>query len=100
MLSPELLVILLNLSILSFSYIWFFPRIAGADAIKLAKYDLISFLVSIIISGFFFYGSYIELNAIFTTLNWFWFTMLTFFILEIPFALWYFNKNGIWDSLK
>ncbi|MCW8837248.1 MAG: hypothetical protein OQK11_00970 [Thiovulaceae bacterium] len=98
--NPEIIVILLNLFILSFSYFWFFPRIAGADAIELAKYDLISFVVAIGISAFLFYGSYIEFNAIFFTLDWFWFSALSFFIFEIPFALWYFNKNNVWDSFK
>lgn len=98
--SPEFIIILLNLSILSFSYLWFFPRVAGSDGFILAKYDAISFVVAISISAILFYESYIEFNAIFFTLDWFWFTLLTFFVFETPFALWYFNKNNVWDSFR
>ncbi|QFR49638.1 hypothetical protein FJR48_07800 [Sulfurimonas lithotrophica] len=98
--NPELIIILLNISILSFSYFWFFPRIAGANAIELAKYDFISFVVALSISAFLFYGSYIEFDALFFTLDWFWFSVLSFFTFEIPFALWYFNKHDVWDSLN
>jgi len=98
--NPEFIIILLNLCILSFSYLWFFPRIAGINIQKLAKYDLLSSLVSLSISSYFFYNSFIDFNAIFFTLNWFWFTFLSFFILEIPFALWYFKKNNILDSFN
>lgn len=98
--SPELIVILINLSILSFSYLWLFPKVAGNDGMKLVKYDAISFLISVSISGILFYGSYIEFDALFFTLDWFWFSVLSFFVFETPYALWYFKKNDLWDSLK
>lgn len=100
MISPELIVILINLSILSFSYFWFFPKIAGVDAMKLMKYDAISFVIAVSISGVLFYDSYIEFDTLFFTLNWFWFSVVTFFVFETPFALWYFNKNNVWDSFN
>jgi hypothetical protein len=100
MITPEVVVILINLSILSFSYFWFFPRIAADDAMKLMKYDAVSFFIAVMISGVLFYGSYIEFDALFFTLNWFWFSVLTFFVFETPFALWYFNKNNVWDSFN
>jgi hypothetical protein len=96
--SPELIVILLNLCILSFSYLWLFPRVAGSNPVTLAKYDLVSFVIAVSISGILFYGSHIEFDALFFTLDWFWFSVLSFFVFETPYALWYFNKNNVWDS--
>lgn len=96
----ELIVIFINLSMLSFSYLWLFPRVAGSNVVKLAKFDLVSFVIAISISAILFYDSYIEFDAIFFTLNWFWFSVISFFLLETPFALWYFNKNNVWDSLE
>jgi len=98
--NPELVIILLNLSILSFSYLWFFPRVAGSNGVDLAKYDAISFVVAMSISAYLFYDTFIEFNALFATLDWFWFSMITFFVFETPFALWYFNKNDVWSSFK
>jgi hypothetical protein len=98
--NPELIVIALNLCILSFSYFWLFPRVAGANILTLAKYDSVSFMIAITISGILFYDSYVEFNALFLTLNWFWFTLVTFLVFETPFALYYFKKNNLWDSLN
>jgi len=98
--NPELIVILVNLSILSFSYLWLFPRVAGSDGMSLAKYDAISFVIAISISAVLFYGSHVEFDALVFTLDWFWFSALSFFLFETPFALWYFNKNNVWDSFK
>jgi hypothetical protein len=98
--NPELIVILINLSILSFSYLWLFPRVAGSDGMRLAKYDAVSFVIAVSISAILFYDSHVEFNALFLTLDWFWFAVLSFFVFETPFALWYFNKNDVWDSFK
>lgn len=98
MITPEFFIILINLSILSFSYFWLFPNIAASDIVKLSKYDFLSSMVAIGISGYFFYGTFIEFNAIFFNLNWFWFTFLTFFTLEIPFAIWYLKKIDLFDN--
>ena len=99
MLNLELIIILINISLLLFVYLWLFPRVAGTDIKKLSTYDLVTSLVSLSISGSLFWGSGFEFNLLIDTTNWFWLTLVTYFVIEIPVALWYFKKNDIFKNL-
>ncbi len=92
----ELIIILINLLIISFAYLWLYKRVAGSDAKKLAKYDLLSSCVALFISGIIFWNSQIIFEIFGVEFNWFWFTLVTFFIIELPFSLWYFKKYDVW----
>ena len=99
MLNLELIIILINISLLLFVYLWLFPRVAGSDIKKLSTYDLVTSLVSLSIAGSLFWGSGFEFNLLIDTTNWFWFTLVTYFVIEIPVALWYFKKYDVFKSL-
>ena len=99
MLNAELIVILLNLFIVFFSYLWLYPRVAGSDINKISIYDLLASILAISISAMLFWDSGILFNALVDELNWFWFTLLTYFIIEFPFIIWYFKKYDILDSM-
>ncbi len=99
MLNLEFVIILINILLLFFVYLWLFPRVAGSDITKLSTYDLITSIVSVSIAGSLFWGSGFEFNALFITTNWFWFTLITYFTIEIPLAIWYFKKYDIFKSL-
>ena len=99
MLNLELIIILINILLLSFVYLWLFPKVAGADIKKLSTYDFITSLVSLSIAGVLFWDSGFEFNLLVDTTNWFWFTLVTYFIIEIPIALWYFKKYDVFKSL-
>ena len=98
--SAELIVILLNISIVLFVYLWLYPRVAGADINKVSLYDLLASMTALSISALLFWDSGILFNAYFDTLNWFWFTLLTYFVLEVPFIVWYFKKYNLFDSMN
>ncbi len=96
----ELVVVLINLSMLIFAYLWFYPKIAGSDGKKVALYDLLVSITSLIVVGVIFWGSQLEFNIIFTTVNWFFFSLIIYLIIEFPLMLWYFKKYNIWNSYK
>ncbi len=98
MLNAELVVIMLNISIIFFSYLWLYPKVAGSDIYKVSTYDLVASVVAITISATLFWDSGIIFDAFFMTLNWFWFTLLTYFIIELPFIIWYFKKYDMFNS--
>ncbi len=87
--TPESTVILLVIAILLFSYLWFFPRVAQDDLIKLSQYDLLSSIVTLTISGLLFAGKSLTFRLLDLELNWFWFTIICYIILELPLFLWY-----------
>jgi hypothetical protein len=89
------MIILINVLLLSFVYFWLFQRVAGSDIKKLSTYDLLTSLVSLTISGSLFCGSEFNFTIFGASTNWFWFTLVTYFIIEIPIALWYFKKYDV-----
>ena len=99
MLNFESVVIGINILLLLFVYLWLFPRVAGSDIKKLSTYDLLTSLVSLGISATLFWGSDFEFMLFGVSTNWFWFTLVTYFVIEIPVALWYFKKYDVFKSL-
>ncbi len=87
--TPEHIVILQVMAILLFSYFWFFPRVAQDDLMKLTQYDLLSSVVTLIISALLFGGKEITFRFLDMEFNWFWFTIMCYIILELPLFLWY-----------
>ncbi len=99
MLSAEFKVICLNLAIVLCAYLVLYPRVAGADGQKIARYDLLASGTALFIVGWVFWGSGQSFSLLFFDANWFWFTLITYAIIEIPFMTWYFNKHNAWASL-
>ncbi len=91
----ELLVIIINLAILLVAYLFVHPLTAGANINLLLLSDTGASVTSLLVCGSLFWGSGVEFNLIFFTANWFWFAMLSFFIMELPFIRWYMTKHNI-----
>jgi hypothetical protein len=95
MLNIELLIILLNFAIIIVAYFSVYPRIAGNSFNKISLYDTLASGFAIGIVGFNYWGTGYEFNLLFTTANWFWYTLVTYGLIEIPIMLWYFKKNKV-----
>ncbi len=98
MTSPELIIIGINLAFIIPAYFYFYPKYAGSNGNKIAGYDLLINIVVLCIAFSIFGGQGIMFSIIFTSLNWFWFTLIAYAALEIPLMLWYFKKNDVWAS--
>jgi hypothetical protein len=97
---PELVVIALNVALILIAYLYVYPKRAGSDGNKIAKHDLVASFLSIFIAGSMYWESGYEFNAILISLNWFWFTLLTYALLEIPFVIWYCKKYNVWETWR
>ena len=93
--APESLVLMINLTIAIIAYFIVHPRTAGADLNKLSMSDLGASVASLVVCGSLFWDSGVEFSVLVTTLNWFWFALLSYFVIELPFALWYLKRFGI-----
>lgn len=91
-LAPETLLLALNGIILSLAYFLIYPRMVGADINKLMQSDLLATATSVIVAGFVFWGTNQPFDLLFGEVNWFAFSVVTFLLMEVPFALWYFKK--------
>ncbi|PKG85014.1 hypothetical protein CXF85_05230 [Colwellia sp. 75C3] len=91
--SAELSVLLLNAVIIVIAYTWVYPKLAGKDINKVAIFDCVTSGLALVIVANKYWGSGIELNFLLFELNWFWFTLLSYSVIEIPVAIWYFRAS-------
>lgn len=92
---PEQIIVLLNAVIVGLAYFLIYPRVAGSDVNKIMMNDLLASSVSLGVAGFLFWDSRQEFYAVFFHLNWFWFSLLTYMVIELPAFIWYCRKYGV-----
>lgn len=95
MFSIELMVISTNFIIISGAYLFLFPKIAQDNIQKLMGYDFLTSLLSLLLIGSIFWETEQVFSFVGTDMNWFWFTITTYLIFEVPFSLWYIKKYNI-----
>ena len=89
--TAELSIILLNVTILLLAYTWLYPKIAGKNLQKVAQFDFLVSALPLIIVASKYWGLAIVFDFLSYQLNWFWFTLLSYSLIEIPIAIWYFS---------
>ncbi len=67
---------------------------------KIAKNDLAASGIVLIVAGSIFWGSGEQFSLLLFSVNWFWFTLIAYAVIEIPIMLWYFQKHDVWSSFK
>ena len=90
--SPETLLLGLNGTILCLAYVLIYPRMVADDINTLIQSDLLATASSVFVAGFLFWGTNQPFDLLFGEVNWFVFSVVTFLLMEAPFALWYFKK--------
>ena len=93
--SPAATIVLLNTSTLVFCYFWMFPRVVGKDLQKLALNDVMASVVVICVAASLYMGRDIVITVMGIDFSWFWFTLISYFAMEVPFTLWYMMKYRI-----
>jgi hypothetical protein len=90
--TPENTILMINVVIVLTAYLWVYPRMAGFDLAKVALNDIFATGIALFIAGYLYLGSGVEFKLLMLNLNWFWFSLLSYFLIEIPLMLWYFRK--------
>ena len=91
--SAESCILLLNAAIIFIAYISVYPKIAGKNINKVAALDCAASGLALMIVANKYWSSGIEFTFLFMQLNWFWYTLLSYSVIEIPIALWYCGKR-------
>ncbi|TMM45702.1 hypothetical protein [Colwellia ponticola] len=89
--TAQLSIILLNVTILFLAYTWLYPQVAGKNLQKVALLDCVVSAVALLIVASKYWGLAIAFDFLSYELNWFWFTLLSYSLIEIPIAIWYFR---------
>ena len=93
--SPELSILALNLIIVLVSYLSIYPKLAGDDLKKITFLDILSSGFALLVVGLNYWSSGHEFNILINNVNWFWFTLISYFVIEVPVMLWYFKKQNV-----
>lgn len=93
LMSAELSILLLNTVIILIAYLSLYPKVAGKNINKIAALDCIASGVALMIVANKYWNSGVEFEFLFMQLNWFWYTLLSYSVIEIPIALWYFREG-------
>ena len=88
----EFIIVILNVVIVCIAYFIVYPKVAGSDLRKIAINDFFASSISLAIAGYLFWNTGREFSVVVTNVNWFWFTILTYLAVEIPFSMWYAKK--------
>ncbi len=87
--NPALLILAINSTLIIGCYLWYFPCFVRDNVPKLLLVDSICSIGSIVIAGVLFIGKDIEFSLLSWEMNWFWFALVTYFLIETPFSLVY-----------
>ncbi len=98
MMSNELLVIFYILATLAVAYLWFYPKVVGDNVKLMAWLDILVTGIPLGISAVLFWQSDPGFRLFFFDLNWFFFTLVAMFLIELPIFLLYLKARGLWDK--
>ncbi len=87
--NPALLIIAINITLILGSYLWYFPCFVRADWPKLLLADTVCIVIAVTIAGVLFWGKGIEFSLFGWWVNWFVFSLLSYFLIELPFSIIY-----------
>ena len=81
-------------------YLYIYPKIAGNNIDKLALWDLVPWSFVLVLVGYKYWGTDYEFSLLLFNTNWFWFTVIVYSAIEIPFFIWYCKKNDVSFEMK
>ncbi len=93
--SPEFYIVALNFCIVLVAYLSIYPKVAGTNFNKVACYDILISCFALWVVGISYWGSSMEFSLLFGSVNWFWFTFISYGLIEIPVCYWYCKKHNV-----
>ena len=82
-------------------YLSIYPKIAGNNLNKLALCELGCLAFVYVLVGLKYWGSGYEFSLLLFSTNWFWFTVIVYTAIEVPFSIWYYKKHDVdWMGTK
>jgi hypothetical protein len=95
-----LLVLMINIGLLVLAYSWIYPRYAGNNVSRMMLIDSGLTSLAVLAAGLLFWGRGLEFSLIGLPMNWFFFSFVTYFVIELPFFLWYVQRHGMWPAIQ
>ena len=93
--APELQILILNCVILGVAYLGIFPSLEEKTLNKIMAIDIALTSIALLVAGGWFLGLDIGFSLLLFETNWWLFTLITLFVMEVPVFLWFARKHGI-----
>ena len=93
--SNELLVVFYILATLAVAYLWFYPKVIGNNVKLMAWMDILVTGIPVGISALLFWSADPTFRLVFFDANWFFFTIIAMFVIELPIFLLYLKARGL-----
>lgn len=100
MLTPELIILSLNLTVALLAYFVAYPTLCGCNLTRIAANDLLATGTVLLVAGVLYAGRDQEFSLLLFSTNWFWFAFITYAAIETPLLIRYFNKHDLWKTFK
>lgn len=97
-LAPELQIIVINAVIVLVAYLGIYPTTPRLTFEKLVRLDLVFGVLSLAVAGALFAGRGIGFSILVTDVHWAVFAILSFSVIELPFALRLIHRLGGWPD--
>ena len=94
----ELLVVFYLMATIAVAYLWFYPKFVGENVKLMMWLDVGVTSIPLGISAILFWQSDPVFRFFTFDLNWFFFTLIAMFLIEMPMFLLYLKARGLWDS--
>ena len=94
----ELLVVFYLMATIAVAYLWFYPKFVGENVKQMMWLDVVVTSIPLGISALLFWQSDPVFRLFIFDLNWFFFTLITMFLIELPIFLLYLKARGLWDK--
>lgn len=91
----ELIILLLDAVLIVFCYQLLYPRQVGNSRKRLIINDTIATGVALMVAGSVYAGSEQMFLLLVVEVNWFWFTLITYSLMELPFAMRYMHRHNM-----
>lgn len=97
-LGPELQIMVINAVIVLVAYLGIYPTTPRLTFDKLARLDLVFGALGLAVAGALFAGRGIGFSILVTDVHWAVFSILSFSVIELPFALRLMHRLGGWPG--
>jgi succinate-acetate transporter protein len=97
-LTPEATLLIVNAVILLVAYAIVYPSLREPTMSRIAGIDMVFSGLSLMIAGYLFWETGIRFTMILFSVNWFWFSLVTMLLMEMPLFYWFCRDRGL-DNL-
>lgn len=93
--TPEAVLIIVNLIFLGFAYLWVYPNLDPITLPAILWRDVVVTAAALIAAGLIFWNTGTRFNMLFFETNWAVFSFVSFALMELPIFAWFAQKHDL-----